>query len=1045
MRAATTEQDTEAKIRIGFVALILQLACSLYGLDPETHCKEGADKKSKGVEVITATTESPKKSAASAVSPLKKVLSSVSADTTITVSASKSLPGQVKLICLHCFIIVCQISCVASSKLISPPKKASVIVPHPSVTLSPVKNPGVTLTPVKGSFKTVIPTDVMEELDKIPDISVVEAPSKTSADDDDDVVEILDSPKPEKSNVINLGASYPRLDITSKKPKSPEVVDLDGPESPTSSNKENQSKNLKDASRTIVEKTDNMIVSTFSIKEKAAKAREAEEKAQEEKEKAQEEKQKAKKEAEKARQAAEKEARKEREIVEDKARKARKEAEEEARKAKLKAEEEARKVREIAEEADILAREKAEKEAAIKKAKQDEIRAVEREKQKKEDDVRNAVSESMGRLIQVVIKKMSKDDYNMFTRKVSKSLNSLNHSITDVTSLKKVIDTKRRDIQADDKNVFVHVKVVFDELKKYRKKEEKEDKLKEPETKNEEATTHVFRWMDGNDNPAEGDMPAIVIENANEDDEEAKGLKNGANGLKLFGEEGVVVIDPLKPEEKQSSNIVHASLNIKEKLAKERKDLEDAVEETMEHLISETEKAQEKEGSESCGKRKAEEEAEIPVKKKACLTLIGEVPDKQKLQKEEKKPEKKTVPLTLVSQVPEKSEKEKKPEKKKVPLTLLSKVPEKTEEAKEMEPEKEKPNNLGGSSSTETSDKKKVSQKHIDKLEAALKKCHQKIQEYEDKEVDWDNEEEEESNYLMTCRLKSRCIQIYKKIAEAKELSDSLDRKADKRLKCTDSRYPEINKKIEKFVNRTKQFPDFTDIKKLVKISNKSLHLSEGEMRAEAESIFLSVGKTLKKRRELDDHEVMTSYLKEDETVDPAAKDEDLEQRLQTQVQEGNKKMEEYMDNFYKESVRNPKSGDEKEGGEGDQEEDEVDEEDELDELNEKEAQKALEKKMDLGSEDEDGEEQTEASDVQTNSDTGNVSLGPENENCEEKSESSDVKTSSGTTSTSLSPVNVAIVSDGEEPAEEDVPIDGAPVEADAVKAKEDVTEVTTH
>ena len=84
------------------------------------------------------------------------------------------------------------------------------------------------------------------------------------------------------------------------------------------------------------------------------------------------------------------------------------------------------------------------------------------------------------------------------------------------------------------------------------------------------------------------------------------------------------------------------------------------------------------------------------------------------------------------------------------------------------------------------------------------------------------------------------------------------------------------------------------DIMKLVRAANKELHLTEGEMHAEAESIFQSVGKTLKKRREIDDHEVMTSYLKEDQNVDPAHGDTELEKRLQEQAELGKKKMSEW-------------------------------------------------------------------------------------------------------------------------------------------------------
>merc|ERR1712107_351997 len=112
----------------------------------------------------------------------------------------------------------------------------------------------------------------------------------------------------------------------------------------------------------------------------------------------------------------------------------------------------------------------------------------------------------------------------------------------------------------------------------------------------------------------------------------------------------------------------------------------------------------------------------------------------------------------------------------------------------------------------------------------------------------------------------------------------------------------------------------FQDIMKLVRAANKELHLTEGEMHAEAESIFQSVGKTLKKRREIDDHEVMTSYLKEDQNVDPAHGDTELEKRLQEQAELGKKKMSEYMDNFYRENVIQRKDKEEDEDKEDEEE-----------------------------------------------------------------------------------------------------------------------------
>merc|ERR1712203_1037847 len=93
--------------------------------------------------------------------------------------------------------------------------------------------------------------------------------------------------------------------------------------------------------------------------------------------------------------------------------------------------------------------------------------------------------------------------------------------MTDVTSLKKVIDSRRENIKAEGKKAFVHIKAVFDELKKYKKTGSSDNDLSKE--KAAAPAPQVFRWMDGNDNPAEGDSSAaVVIENADEDDQTSK-------------------------------------------------------------------------------------------------------------------------------------------------------------------------------------------------------------------------------------------------------------------------------------------------------------------------------------------------------------------------------------------------------------------------------------------------------------------------------------------------------------------------------------------
>merc|ERR1719419_1160198 len=103
-----------------------------------------------------------------------------------------------------------------------------------------------------------------------------------------------------------------------------------------------------------------------------------------------------------------------------------------------------------------------------------------------------------------------------------------------------------------------------------------------------------------------------------------------------------------------------------------------------------------------------------------------------------------------------------------------------------------------------------------------------------------------------------------------------------KKFKCSESQHQEINRKIEKYVNKTKLFPDFWDIKKLIGRVNqeKGLNLSDIQMHNEAESIFIAVGKRLQKRRLVDDGTMIHSYLKEEDTGDPAANDLELDSKL---------------------------------------------------------------------------------------------------------------------------------------------------------------------
>merc|ERR1712192_373458 len=101
---------------------------------------------------------------------------------------------------------------------------------------------------------------------------------------------------------------------------------------------------------------------------------------------------------------------------------------------------------------------------------------------------------------------------------------------------------------------------------------------------------------------------------------------NGINVNQPEDEEVMIVDVPLDEDEKRDEGVVHSNMSIKERAEKARREIDEAVDDTMEYLITKTEENQNKESS---GKRKrdsSEEERVEPVKKKVTLTTLSSKP-----------------------------------------------------------------------------------------------------------------------------------------------------------------------------------------------------------------------------------------------------------------------------------------------------------------------------------------------------------------------------------------------------------------------------------
>lgn len=189
--------------------------------------------------------------------------------------------------------------------------------------------------------------------------------------------------------------------------------------------------------------------------------------------------------------------------------------------------------------------------------------------------------------------------------------------------------------------------------------------------------------------------------------------------------------------------------------------------------------------------------------------------------------------------------------------------------------------------------KKNASRKHIRKLEKALEDCAKEIKKLEaadDYDYDLEDFDDTNSSYIKLGRYRQRFMKIYNKLSELKEFDASLGRRQDKKFKLEGSRYPEINSKIAKFINRSRSqglvevMPDFGEIHKLIKETNeeKELGLSAAMIFSEAQETFQAVGQKLASRRIHDEIVDREGYMPENpaEGVDPADNDEEMAKKL---------------------------------------------------------------------------------------------------------------------------------------------------------------------
>lgn len=181
------------------------------------------------------------------------------------------------------------------------------------------------------------------------------------------------------------------------------------------------------------------------------------------------------------------------------------------------------------------------------------------------------------------------------------------------------------------------------------------------------------------------------------------------------------------------------------------------------------------------------------------------------------------------------------------------------------------------------------SRKQIAYLENLLKVYNDEIHRLQEAELTLDDLGTEDSLYIQEHKLKRKMMKIYEKLCEIKGCDTLTGRVSEQRIMYNGSRYPEINKRIERFINSPgaqMNPPDYQDILQQVLRANEryNLCLSRKQLNEIAKEAFRETASRIQDRRQLDLVYNFGSHLTDQykPATDPALADHSLMKKLRS-------------------------------------------------------------------------------------------------------------------------------------------------------------------